>query len=208
LWTRPADLPAPSAGLIDVAVHRQEHPVTCEIASLLMALRSRGIDAGEQSLLDVIGTDRRAGEDDGAGGIARWGDPNQSFVGDPDGHIWSRTGYGVYAVPIARAAERLGAPVLASGTGISAAAVYADVLAGHPAVVWVTSDFHRGSVRTWQAWDGASVPYTMNEHAVLLVGVTPSAVLVNDPMHGQVWHPRSEFEAAYATFGGMAVVLR
>jgi uncharacterized protein YvpB len=207
-WRRPGSVPAPAAGLVDAPVHRQEHPVTCEVASLLMGLAARGITTDERSLLDLVGVDPRPGEDDGAGGVARWGNPNQSFVGDPDGHVGSRTGYGVYAPPVARAAARLGAPALASGTGIAAPTLYADVLAGHPAVVWVTSDFRRGTVRTWRAWDGAAVPYALDEHAVLLVGVTPTSVLVNDPVRGPVWHPRSEFEAAYATFGGMAVVLR
>jgi uncharacterized protein YvpB len=75
-------------------------------------------------------------------------------------------------------------------------------------VAWVTNDYRRGSVRTWVAWDGATVPYTLNEHAVLVVGVTPGSVLVNDPMKGQVWLGRSEFETAYATFDDMAVVIR
>lgn len=51
------------------------------------------------------------------------------------------------------------------------------------------------------------IPYALTEHAVLIVGVTPAIVLVNDPMKGQVWHSKSEFESAYATFGGMAVII-
>jgi uncharacterized protein YvpB len=206
-WSPPASPPAATAGLVETTVHLQEHPVTCEIASLLMALASRGIDTDERSLLTLTGVDRRPAEVDGGGGIQRWGDPNQVFVGDPDGHIFDRTGYGVYAGPIARAATRSGASVIASGSGLVPATIYRAILAGHPAVVWVTSDFQRTSPGTWRAWDGVQVTYAENEHAVLAVGVTPTSVLVDDPMHGQTWLTRRQFEAAYATFDDMAVVV-
>lgn len=207
-WRPPASPPRATAGLVETTVHLQEHPVTCEIASLLMALASRGIDTDERSLLALTGVDARPAQVDGGGGIQRWGDPDQVFVGDPDGHIFDRTGYGVYAAPIARAATRSGASVIASGHGIAPSTIYADILAGHPAVVWVTSDFRRASVGTWRAWDGAEITYASDEHAVLAVGVTPTSVLIDDPMHGQTWLTRSQFEAAYATFDDMAVVIR
>ncbi|HEY7202119.1 MAG TPA: C39 family peptidase [Candidatus Dormibacteraeota bacterium] len=207
-WTPPAGVSSPRSGLIEIAPALQDHPVTCEVASLRMALAGRGIATDELSLLALTGDDRRAAEADAAGDIQRWGDPNRTFVGDPDGHISTHTGYGVYAGPIADAARRAGASVVAGGTGIAPATLYAAVIAGHPAVVWVTNDYRRGTVRTWQAWDGTTVRYTLNEHAVLLVGVTPSAVLINDPMKGPVWLARADFEATYETFDDMAVIVR
>ncbi|HEY4025330.1 MAG TPA: C39 family peptidase [Candidatus Dormibacteraeota bacterium] len=207
-WTRPGSPANPAAGLIEIPAGLQQHPVTCELASLKMALAGRGIAADELSLLALTGDDRRPAEADGSGDIRRWGDPNQVFVGDPDGHISAHTGYGVYAAPIAAAARRSGASVVAAGTGIAPAAVYAAVIAGHPAVAWVTNDYRPASVRTWVAWDGSTVQYALNEHAVLVVGVTPGSILVNDPMKGQVWLTRTQFEAGYATFDDMAVVIR
>jgi len=205
-WHPPASLPKATAAVLDIPFHAQDHPVTCEIASLRMALSGRAIDTDERTLLQLTGIDDRPAED-GGGHIVRWGNPNQMFVGDPDGHISSHTGYGVYAGPIARAAARSGVYVLSSGTGTAPSAIYAHVIAGHPAVVWVTSDYRRADVQTWRAWDGSSIPYALTEHTVLIVGVTPAIVLVNDPMKGQVWHSKSEFESAYATFGGMAVII-
>lgn len=196
-----------TAGLVEIVAEQQQHPVTCELASLRMALGSRGVATDELSLLALTGDDPRPAEAGAAGDIQRWGDPNRTFVGDPDGHISSHTGYGVYAGPIAAAARRSGASVVAAGSGITPRALYADVIAGHPAVAWVTSDYSRGSVRTWTAWDGATVPYSLNEHAVLLIGATPNRVLVNDPMKGQLWLDRAQFETAYATFDDMAVVI-
>ncbi|HEY7198890.1 MAG TPA: C39 family peptidase [Candidatus Dormibacteraeota bacterium] len=142
-----------------------------------------------------------------AGAILRWGDPEAAFVGDPDGDPPDHTGYGVYAAPIARAAARAGAPVLASGTGITPASLYAAVVAGHPAVAWVTNDYRADAVSTWQAWDGAEVRYSLHEHAVTVIGVTPTLVLLDDPYFGQRWHSRAEFEASYGTLGDMAVIL-
>ena len=206
-WLHPDSLPSANAGLIEVSAHMQEHPVTCEVASLLMALDARGIRADELALLRLTGVDSQPVEENAAGDIQRWGDPNQAFVGNPEGHISLHTGYGVYSGPIATAAERSGVTVLTAGTGVKPSAVYAAVLAGHPAITWVSNDYRTTTTRTWEAWDGATIPYTLNEHAVLVVGVTPASVLINDPLKGQIWRSRSDFEAGYATFSNMAVIV-
>ena len=80
-------------------------------------------------------------------------------------------------------------------------------LAGHPAVAWVTNDYRAEALSTWRAWDGAEVRYSLHEHAVTVIGVTPTLVLLDDPYFGQRWHSRAEFEAAYGTFGDMAVII-
>jgi len=206
-WTPPASLPSPTAGLLDVPLHHQEQAATCEVAALEMALAGRGIATDERSLLALAGVDGRAPVVDAAGAIARWGDPNAAFVGDPDGSPPAHTGYGVYAAPIARAAAGSGAAVSAAGTGIGPPAIYAAVESGHPVVAWVTNDYRAEPLSTWRAWDGAEVGYSLREHAVAVIGVTPTLVLLNDPYYGQRWHTRAEFEASYSTFGDMAVVI-
>jgi uncharacterized protein YvpB len=206
-WRRPATLPDATAGLLDIALHHQDQRATCEVAALQMALAGRGIATDERSLLAITGVDGRAPVTDAGGGIARWGDPNASFVGDPSGNPVDHTGYGVYAAPIARAATGSGATVGAAGTGVAPPAVYAAVISGRPVVTWVTNDYRAEPLATWLAWDGAVVQYSLKEHAVAVIGVTPTLVLLNDPWYGQRWHARGEFEAAYSTFGDMAVVL-
>jgi uncharacterized protein YvpB len=206
-WTPPATLPSPTAGLLDIALHYQEQRATCEVASLQMALAGVGITTNERALLALTGVDGRAPATDAAGDVTRWGDPNAAFVGDPNGNPVDHTGYGVYAAPIARAATGSGATVSAAGTGIAPATVYAAVMGGHPVVTWVTNTYRAEPLATWRAWDGAVVSYTLREHAVAVIGVTPTQVLLNDPWYGQRWHSRSEFEASYSTFGDMAVIL-
>jgi hypothetical protein len=45
------------------------------------------------------------------------------------------------------------------------------------------------------------------EHAVTLAGVGQGDVLVFDPHAGPLWLDKDDFEATYATFGRMAVIL-
>ena len=180
-----------------------------------MALAKQGIFKSEDDLLGLIERDNRPAVLDSSGRLIRWGNPNAAYVGDPDGKLTNYTGYGVYAAPVARAAEAAGGRVLAWGTnlppdrgkGISPAAVYEALLNGHPVIAWISNTYHDVQLATYVAFDGSTVWYTLTEHAVTLIGVRPDAVLINDPWFGQVWHPKAQFESAFHTFEEMAVVL-
>jgi uncharacterized protein YvpB len=180
-----------------------------------MALAKEGIVRSEDDLLALMGRDNRAAVRDGSGRLIRWGNPNAAYVGDPDGRLASYTGYGVYAAPVARAAEAAGGRVLAWGTnlppdrgkGISPAAVYQALLDGHPVVAWISNTYHDVRLGSYTAFDGSTVWYTLTEHAVTLIGVRPDAVLINDPWFGQGWHSKAQFESAFHTFEEMAVIL-
>jgi len=206
----PAPAPAapspPTARVLAIAEHHQEQRATCEVASLLMALAGEGLVTSEPALLALTGVDRRPPRIQG-GALVSWGDPYAAFVGDPDGSPAERSGYGVYAPPIAQAALASGARVGRSGTGVAPADLYAAVLAGHASVAWVSNTYSRVGLGAWTAFDGRTVPYSLHEHAVAVIGVDDDRVLLNDPWFGQAWHPKPEFEAAYATFDDMAVVL-
>lgn len=201
--------------MLDIAIDLQDHPLSCEAAALKMALTHQGIRMDENSLLALIGSDPRPGVVDASGRLVQWGNPNVAFVGNPDGKLTNYTGYGVYAGPVARAAEKAGARVLAWGTnlppdrghGISPADVYAALLDGHPVIAWISNTYHDLLLGTYTAFDGSKVYYTLTEHAVTVIGVRPDAVLINDPWFGQAWHSKAEFESAFHTFEEMAVVL-
>ncbi len=204
--------PSPAANVIaDVAFHPQERPLTCEEAALRMALEHEGIVVSEASLLQRQTMDPRPSEVD-ASGTLHWGNPYTSVVGDPDGSERALTGYGTYYPTIARVATACGASVLRAGESTEPDTIYAVLLGGHPVVAWVAYDwkYHPASMR-WVTFDGAQLwwhgPF---EHAVTLVGVTPTSVLVNNPMREADWEwvTKDDFEAAYRTFGDMAVILR
>jgi uncharacterized protein YvpB len=198
--------PPPTARVLPIAEHHQERRATCEVAALLMALAGEGIVTSESDLLAVTGVDRTPPRVQ-AGALVAWGDPYVAFVGDPDGSPTEHTGYGVYAPPIARAAAAVGGRVGRSGTGIAPSDLYAAVIAGHASVAWVSNTYSRVDLGSWTAFDGRAVPYSLHEHAVAVIGVDGGRVLLDDPWFGQSWHAKAEFEAAYATFDDMAVVL-
>jgi uncharacterized protein YvpB len=202
----------PTQRVLDIKLHYQEHSLTCEAAALTMALSYEGITVDEMTLIAYMTSDPRPAKLDAQGHLLAWGDPAQSFVGNPDGNIQRYTGYGVYFGPVAAAAARAGAHVVTAGgglygSGIAPSDVYDAVLGGHPVVAWISNTYRTVPLTRYTAYDGATVSYTLTEHAVTVIGVRPDAVLINDPWYGQRWHPKAQFEAAYATFQQMAVVI-
>lgn len=207
-----AQITRPSERILDIAWRHQQHNLSCEAAALRMALSYYGISADETTLMDDMTRDPRPAVFDRFGRLVMWGDPAAAYVGNPDGHIERYTGYGVYDQPVARAAMAAGATVIESGSGLYGppvlpAEAYNAVLDGHPVVAWISNTYHEVSLRIYVGYDGATVRYTLTEHAVTLVGVRPDAVLIDDPWFGRVWHSKAQFESAYRTFSDMAVVV-
>lgn len=202
-------VPQAGATLIeDVVYHAQERRSTCEAASLRMALEHAGKAWSEPEVVDALGTDGRAGYV--SDGVLHWGNPYAAFVGSPDGSESAYTGYGTYWPTVARAATSLGGTVLRGGEGIPAGDVYDAVRRGHPAVVWIAGDLaYHAPIMQWVAFDGMALDWHGPiEHAALVVGVGDGNVVVDNPNHGE-WQSIAErdFENAYETFGGMAVII-
>lgn len=213
-----APAPSPSSAVrssqrvLSVKIDYQDHRLSCEAAALKMALAYEGIAVDENTLMRYMSLDSRPAKFDSRGRLVAWGDPAQAYVGNPDGRIERYTGYGVYDVPVAKAAIRAGALVVAAGsglyrTGIAPNVVYQAVLEGHPVVAWISNTYHDVPLSRYTAYDGATVWYTLTEHAVTAIGVRPGAVLINDPWFGQAWHTKAQFESAYKTFDHMAVIV-
>lgn len=207
-----AQTPRRTQRVLPVKLDYQDHNLSCEAAALRMALAYEGVVVDEVTLMRYMSIDLRPARFDARGHLITWGDPARAYVGNVDGHIESYTGYGVYNGPVATAAIRAGAHVLASGSGlygsgIAPKAVYDAVLAGHPVVAWISNTYQEVPLNRYVAYDGAAVWYTLTEHAVTIVGVRPGQVLINDPWFGQAWHSKAQFESAYATFNHMAVVV-
>ena len=201
-----------TARVLEIPWHHQEHNLSCEAAALKMALSYYGISVDELTLIGLMTNDRRPARFDPSGRLVTWGDAAASYVGDPDGRIERYQGYGVYHQPVARAAWLAGVTIFESGSGlygspVPATDLYRQILAGHPSVAWISNTYHQVALRGYTAYDGATVRYTLTEHAVAIVGVRSDAVLIDDPWFGRSWHPKAQFESAYATFAGMAVVI-
>jgi uncharacterized protein YvpB len=179
----------------------QNHSLSCEEAATSMALTHQGIHLSQDQILAELGSDRRPMYVDGNGRV-RWGNPYQTFVGNVDGSESNYTGFGTFYPPLVRIAQAHGGKVLAYGN-MSAATIYARLVAGHPVVVFATWDWAWHPRHDYLSFDGQWIPWIGPVHAshvYTAVGVSPTAVLVNDPIRGQFWVSKAAFEAAYSDF--------
>jgi uncharacterized protein YvpB len=198
-----------AATVIAAPVLGQTHSLSCEAAALQIALAAKGIDVSQDWILATVGADLR-GAVVNRGGVVQWGDPYQNFVGNVDGSEPNFTGYGVYDPPIAAAAQHAGASATAL-EGVDPDVLYKQVENGNPVVVWVVSHLGVTSLRTWTAWDGRVVPYSVGEHAMTLVGVNDdegTVTLIDPETRTELATPKSHFEASFNSFGRMAVVVK
>lgn len=184
-----------------VPFHRQEHKLSCEIATLVMALRYRGISIGEQTIIDAIGFDPTPKKN----GI--WGDPDVAFVGDIDGQQ-PGTGYGVNAAPIAKAGSAYRTTrAFKNGTLTD---VLNEVKAGNPVIVW--GNAASGRRVDWRTPTGKTVLAIVGEHTRVVVGFTGSAsnpvsIITLDPLFGEKRFTKNAFLADWALLGNMGVVV-
>jgi uncharacterized protein YvpB len=164
---------------LNVPFHRQEHSLSCEIASLQMALAGVGINVPESELISHLDFDPTAK----SGGV--WGDPYKGFVGSVDGAM-PRTGYGVYWDPIAKLGLRYTRTrVITDGT---LQHLTAQIDAGRPVVVW--GHFGNGSKFSWRTPEGRVITAVSGEHARTLIGYigssdNPEKLIVMDPIYGE-----------------------
>jgi uncharacterized protein YvpB len=194
---------------IPVPVFRQTMNLDCETAALQMGLAYRGYNYTQQQLFALEKPDTRPPVV-GGGVIKQWGDPYTNFVGNVNGtDHYPPTGYGIYYPVILSIAQSHGAPGATGGEGLSASSVYQALASGQPVIVWVEVGWYRPAVHSWTAWDGRSIRYTLDEHTVVLTGVSLTDVRVNDPWHGtQYLVSRSTFETSWADFNHMAIILK
>lgn len=184
-----------------VAFYYQDHPLSCEEAATSMALSHQGINLSQDQILAELGADRRGEYVDSAGRV-RWGNPYETFVGNVNGSESNFTGYGTYYPPLVRIARAHGARIIAYGT-MSAATIYARVIGGHPVVAFATWDWAWHPRRDYLSFDGQWIPFIgpyNASHVYTVVGVSPSSVLINDPIRGQYWISKGSFQAGYSDF--------
>ena len=201
--------PTPATVTIPVPLIQQSMVLDCESAALQQGLAYYGIDVGQQQLFAQQRADVRPPVIGSNHDVLRWGNPYTNFVGYVNGSDWIPTGYGVYWPVILDLARNSGLPNAAGGEGFAPGEIYSALAAGNPVQVWVQTRFARVPLGTWTAWDGTAVRYSYAEHSLTLTGVSPTQVRVNDVLDAsQYWVSKSLFEANFADFNNMAVILR
>jgi uncharacterized protein YvpB len=189
---------------------KQEHALSCEVATLRMALAYRGITVSERELLDAVGFDPtpRRGSVWSTRATATWGDPDDAFVGAVDG-IMPKTGYGVHAGPIGRVAGRYRtAEVIENGT----ATMLADAIAsGNPVITWGFLPGN-GQPLVWRTQVGKEVRAVNGEHTRVVIGYTgtreqPIGFFAIDPIYGEQYWKVEKFMENWAPLGRTGVVV-
>ncbi|MGA8744922.1 MAG: C39 family peptidase [Solirubrobacterales bacterium] len=192
----------PLSASIRVPLIKQALRDDCEATALAMILAYRGRRVGQLTLQDQVAHSKPLDPVLSASGSEIWGNPSRGFVGRADGG-GPAGGFGVYQGPIAALARRHGV-ILDDLSGDRPAALYRVLLAGHPVLAWVA--LSNGPFATWQTPAGETVHVNWGEHAVVLTGLGPSGVSVNDPLSGSrlTW-PRPQFEQMWAALGRRAL---
>lgn len=222
----PTATPAPTIaatpnGTVTIAmpVFKQSLGLDCETAALQMALAGTGRNYTQDQLIAMQpAADNRPPVMGPVVNwhktVKQWGNPYKQFVGDINGADWIPTGYGVYYPPLLSLVQSHGLPNAVGGEGAAngwtASKIYAAVAAGHPVVAWVETGWMSAYVGTWTAWDGTPIRYSLIEHAIAISGVSPTQIRVNDPWRSgsQYWYSKAAFEASWADFDNMAIILQ
>jgi uncharacterized protein YvpB len=185
-----------------IPVIKQAYRNNCETAALSMLLRARRVRVDQIQLQRELPRSGPLDPDETPAGMWRWGDPEQGFVGRVEGGGVAG-GYGVYTGPI-RALARRHKVYLYGLTGRAPAEIYRRLRRGRAVMVWV--GLSEGPYRRWLSPSGRVVNGNFGEHTVVLVGVTPTSVIVNDPLSGSrlTWS-KASFETMWSRLGRRAV---
>lgn len=184
-----------------VPVHLQQHTLSCEVASLKMALAYKGIEKSEEDLLAQVGVDNTPHTN------GLWGNPYEAFVGNVDG-TQMKNGYGVYWGPIERVAKNYGgAKAFQNGTVQD---LTREIRAGNPVIIWTYSK--NGTPTKWKTPQGVEVYAVAGEHTIVVVGyvgsaASPDQIIVNDSLVGQSYWALDYFNKKWAVFSQSGVVI-
>jgi uncharacterized protein YvpB len=173
----------------------------CEATSLSVILATTGVHASQQQLQSEIARSGPLDPRRSATGEI-WGDPDQGFVGRPEGG-GSAGGFGVYPRPVAALAARHGRH-LSNLTGAPTGAIYTALLAGRAVMAWVA--LSQGPYRSWTSPQGKAIRVNFGEHTVTLVGLNGDGLLVDNPLSGRLEHwSRSTFQTMWDGLGRRAL---
>jgi len=196
--------PIKPAVSLAVPYHHQQHSLSCEVASLLMALDYRGVKVTENELIQQLPiADPGPRRPDNT-----WGDPNLGFVGNIDGTM-PNTGYGVYDQPIYDLAVKYRpAKIITNGTLTD---LITELTNHNPIIVWGVV-VGRSKDISWKTPEGKTITAQLDEHARLLIGFTgqsdrPELMILLDPLYGEIRLKVADFLKNWELLEKRAVVI-
>jgi len=197
-------IPIKPAVKLAVAYHHQEHPLSCEVAALLMALNYKGVAITENELIQQLPVSDPGPRDQNN----TWGDPNVGFVGDINGSM-PNTGYGVYEQPIYDLAVKYRpAKIMVDGTLTE---LITELTNNNPVVVWGVVVGRTRDI-SWETPEGKVITAQLDEHARTLIGFTgtsdnPKVMIFLDPLYGEVRLTVKDFLKNWELLEKRAVVI-
>ncbi len=187
---------------IRAPVVAQKLPNDCEATALQILLATTGVAVDQAPLQAEM--PRSGPLDPGGSGATRiWGDPDQGFVGRPEGG-GPAGGFGVYPRPVEALARRYGRR-LQNLTGTAPANIYRRLLAGHAVMAWI--GLSHGPYGRWRTPGGRPIQVNFGEHTIVLTGMRADGrlTLVN-PLNGtrETW-TRGDFASRWTELGRRAL---
>jgi len=190
---------------MSVPFHKQEHSLSCEVASLRSALLYKGLDVSESELIKYQPKSYPIKYENGV-----WGDPSKGYVGDIDASQVRMTGYGIYWKPIAELGRRYRPAEDFRHVGWNH--IKENVLGDNVVIVW--GNYHQNpQTLIWQTLEGANVLGFIGEHTYIVLGWEgdpnhPDQVILLDPMRGRLKMSYADFMRNWSFLDYSGVVVK
>lgn len=185
-----------------------ELPRGCEVTSLAMLLKYRGIQIDKMQLAEQIKKDLTQYSIDDMGKI-HYGNPYEGFVGDM--YDKNKRGYGVYHGPIAELAKKYSKDAVADLTGLEFEEILYMIQIGNP--IWVITNITYDTLEEayftiWHTPTGI-VKITNRLHSVVITGFSKDKVYINDPLSDErnIELDREKFRKSWEQMGNQAITI-
>lgn len=177
-----------------------DYPTGCESVAITSLLNYYGILVTPDNIIEAL---PKGSTPYYKNGIAYGGNPEIEFVGNP----YSLNSFGLYEKPIAAVANKY-KPNIKIATGTSFEDVLNIVRKGTPVMVWTSMYLATPYISTSWIYEptGEKIYWKANEHAVVIIGYTPTQVIIADPIGGKMkYQSKSIFKERYNYYGKKAL---
>ena len=207
------------AHTLSVPLFEQIYSLSCEAASLEMALAYKGVLKNQDDLIAEIPKALPFKKQQTNDGQFIWGDPSLGFVGDVRGWFFNSkgtigaTGWGADKEPVLAVAQKY-RPNSTALTGASIESITREIDANNPVIVWTASldDMPHKTLDSYQTPAGKTISF-IPTHVNVIVGYKTTAtgavvLLINDPEYGRLEINQTTFENVWNMYHHDMLVVR
>jgi uncharacterized protein YvpB len=192
-----ATAPGPEKVILNVPLIKQIYNLTCEVTSLQMALKYRGIDTTQEDLMQKIGYAHPTQKTVRPDGQIIWADPDEGFVGSEKGVMYTAqeglkgaTGWGVNAGPVAKLAGQF-RPGSFAKKQAGTEDLKSSLRQGNPVIMWHVRDDAPIKDHIYYSTPAGKQIKMVKNHVNLVVGFqtgtdNQTIYYINDPHFGNL----------------------